>query len=57
MGPSDFFKVNSKLIYGRMTGWGQYGSLASDPGHDINYIALTGALSSIGKKIALPSLL
>jgi len=54
MGPLDFFKVNSKLIYGRMTGWGQYGSLASDPGHVINYIALTGALASIGKKNSPP---
>jgi len=54
LGPDDFFNVNSKLIYGRMTGWGQYGSLSSDPGHDINYIALTGALSSIGTKNTAP---
>ena len=54
LGPADFFNVNSKLIYGRMTGWGQYGSLSSDPGHDINYIALTGALSSIGTKNTAP---
>ena len=54
MGPSDFFKVNPKLIYGRMTGWGQFGLHASDPGHDINYIALTGALSSIGIKNSPP---
>ena len=55
MGPSDFFKVNPKLIYGRMTGWGQFGLHASDPGHDINYIALTGALSSIGIKNSPPT--
>ena len=54
MGPEDFFEVNPKLIYGRMTGWGQHGPLSSAPGHDINYIALTGALSSIGLKNSAP---
>lgn len=54
MGPQDFFEVNPKLIYGRMTGWGQHGPLSSAPGHDINYIALTGALSSIGTKNSAP---
>ena len=54
LGPEDFFEVNPKLIYGRMTGWGQHGSLSSAPGHDINYIALTGALSSIGSKNSAP---
>ena len=54
MGPEDFFEVNPKLIYGRMTGWGQHGPLSSAPGHDINYIALTGALSSIGTKNSAP---
>ena len=54
LGPEDFFEVNPKLIYGRMTGWGQHGSLSSSPGHDINYIALTGALSSIGSKNSAP---
>ena len=54
MGPEDFFEVNPKLIYGRMTGWGQHGHLSSAPGHDINYIALTGALSSIGSKNSAP---
>ena len=54
MGPEDFFEVNPKLIYGRMTGWGQHGPLSSAPGHDINYIALTGALSSIGSKNSAP---
>jgi alpha-methylacyl-CoA racemase len=41
---------NPKLIYGRMTGWGQDGPLAHAAGHDINYIALTGALHAIGSK-------
>ncbi len=54
MGPDNFFEVNPKLIYGRMTGWGQHGPLSSAPGHDINYIALTGALSSIGSKNSAP---
>ena len=54
MGPEDFFEVNPKLIYGRMTGWGQHGPLSSARGHDINYIALTGALSSIGSKNSAP---
>ncbi|HSW13983.1 MAG TPA: CaiB/BaiF CoA-transferase family protein [Solimonas sp.] len=40
---------NPKLVYGRMTGWGQYGPLASAAGHDINYVALTGALSAMGR--------
>ena len=49
-GPDDLLKINPKLIYGRMTGWGQTGSFASEAGHDINYIALTGALGSMGTK-------
>jgi alpha-methylacyl-CoA racemase len=40
---------NPRLIYGRMTGWGQHGPLANSAGHDINYIALTGALAAIGR--------
>jgi alpha-methylacyl-CoA racemase len=40
--------VNPRLVYGRMTGWGQDGPLAQAPGHDLNYIALTGVLHSIG---------
>src|SRR5258708_37398835 len=43
-------KRNPKLVYGRMTGWGQEGPLAKAAGHDINYIALTGALHAIGVK-------
>ncbi|WP_369809155.1 CoA transferase [Oceanicoccus sp. KOV_DT_Chl] len=50
IGPEDCLAVNPALIYGRMTGWGQTGPLAQTAGHDINYIALTGALHSIGVK-------
>ncbi len=41
---------NPKLVYGRMTGWGQEGPLANAAGHDINYISITGALAAIGTK-------
>src|SRR5271155_322036 len=50
LGPQDCHARNSKLIYGRMTGWGQTGPLAQRAGHDINYIALSGALHLIGRK-------
>lgn len=43
LGPENFRKVNPALVYGRMTGWGQDGPLASSGGHDLNYIALAGA--------------
>jgi alpha-methylacyl-CoA racemase len=43
---------NPKLVYGRMTGWGQEGPLANAAGHDINYISITGALAAIGTKEA-----
>jgi alpha-methylacyl-CoA racemase len=49
LGPDACLVANPDLIYVRMTGWGQTGSLASQPGHDINYLALTGALHSIGR--------
>ena len=49
LGPEDCRARNSKLVYGRMTGWGQDGPLAHAAGHDINYIALTGALHAIGR--------
>ena len=52
LGPDVCLKRNPKLVYGRMTGWGQTGTYASAAGHDINYIALTGALSAIGRKEA-----
>jgi alpha-methylacyl-CoA racemase len=48
LGPTVLLEGNPKLVIGRMTGWGQAGPLASAPGHDINYIALSGALASIG---------
>ncbi|MCQ4295148.1 CoA transferase [Pseudomonas stutzeri] len=47
LGSDELLKRNPKLIYGRMTGWGQTGPLAKTAGHDINYIALTGALAAI----------
>lgn len=49
IGPADLEQCNPRLIYGRMTGWGQQGPLANTAGHDINYIALTGALDLIGR--------
>jgi alpha-methylacyl-CoA racemase len=48
LGPDVALKRNPKLVYGRMTGWGQFGPYAEAAGHDINYIALTGALHAIG---------
>jgi alpha-methylacyl-CoA racemase len=50
LGPDVALKRNPKLVYGRMTGWGQTGPLSQAAGHDINYIALTGALHAIGVK-------
>jgi alpha-methylacyl-CoA racemase len=50
LGPDVCTKRNARLVYGRMTGWGQEGPLAHAAGHDINYIALTGALHAIGRK-------
>ncbi len=49
LGPDELLARNSRLIYGRMTGWGQTGPLAQTAGHDINYIALTGVLAAMGK--------
>jgi alpha-methylacyl-CoA racemase len=49
IGPDDCLARNPRLIYGRMTGWGQDGPYASMAGHDINYIALSGTLSMIGR--------
>jgi alpha-methylacyl-CoA racemase len=49
LGPEDCLQLNPKLIYGRMTGWGQTGPLAKAAGHDINYISLTGALYAMGR--------
>jgi alpha-methylacyl-CoA racemase len=50
LGPDAALARNPKLVYGRMTGWGQDGPLAHAAGHDINYIAITGALHAIGTK-------
>jgi alpha-methylacyl-CoA racemase len=49
VGPDAALARNPRLVYGRMTGWGQDGPLAQDPGHDINYIALAGVLAHIGE--------
>ncbi|WP_342640637.1 CaiB/BaiF CoA transferase family protein [Rhodoligotrophos ferricapiens] len=48
LGPEELLTVNPKLVYGRVTGWGQTGPLAKAAGHDLNYIALTGMLHAIG---------
>jgi alpha-methylacyl-CoA racemase len=49
LGPTDCLTINPRLVYGRMTGWGQTGPLAPYAGHDIDYLALTGALHGIGR--------
>ena len=49
VGPDDCHAINPKLVYGRMTGWGQDGPLAQTAGHDIDYLALSGALHLIGR--------
>ncbi|MBM3104213.1 CoA transferase [Pseudomonas sp. V1] len=49
LGPELCLARNPKLVYGRMTGWGQFGPLAHAAGHDINYIAIAGALHAIGR--------
>jgi alpha-methylacyl-CoA racemase len=50
LGPDVCLSSNPRLVYGRMTGWGQDGPLAQDAGHDINYIAVAGALGLIGRE-------
>jgi len=55
LGPEVCLKRNPKLAYGRVTGWGQDGPLAQAAGHDLNYIALTGALHAIGRKGQKPT--
>ena len=54
IGPDDCLKRNPRLVYGRMTGWGQDGPMALVAGHDIDYIALSGVLHSIGPKDGKP---
>src|SRR5690554_6704393 len=50
LGPDDALARNPRLVYGRMTGFGQTGPFAQQPGHDINYVALSGALHALGPK-------
>ncbi len=55
LGPDPVLERNPRLVYGRITGWGQTGPLAQAAGHDLNYIALTGALAAIGRAGAKPT--
>ncbi len=55
LGPETLCADNPRLVYGRLTGWGQEGPLAQAAGHDINYLALSGALSTYGRKGAPPT--
>jgi alpha-methylacyl-CoA racemase len=54
LGPAECAARNAKIVYGRMTGWGQSGPMAASAGHDINYIALSGALDAIGPRGGAP---
>src|SRR5882762_3468753 len=54
LGPHESLERNPRLVYGRMTGWGQSGPLAPRAGHDINYIALAGVLHAFGRKGQAP---
>ncbi len=54
LGPDDCLAVNPRVVYGRMTGWGQTGPLAQAAGHDMNYIAITGSLFGLGQDKARP---
>src|SRR5699024_10122478 len=55
LGPEVCLQRRPSLVYGRMTGWGQTGPLASAAGHDLNYIALTGALHGMGRADTPPA--
>ena len=55
LGPDVVLARNPRLVYGRMTGWGQTGPLAQAAGHDLNYIALTGVLHAIGRAGGKPT--
>jgi alpha-methylacyl-CoA racemase len=55
LGPEELLAANPRLVYGRMTGWGQTGPLAHTAGHDIGYIALTGALGATGRPDERPA--
>lgn len=54
LGPTQCLEINPRLVFGRVTGWGQDGPLANAPGHDLNYIALTGLLNAIGTRDSGP---
>jgi len=56
LGPSECITRNQKLVFGRITGWGQTGPLADSAGHDGNYLGLSGTLAAIGDKEGLPVL-
>lgn len=56
LGPDDCLARNPRLVYGRMTGWGQDGPMAQYAGHDLNYLALTGILDAIGREGQPPSI-
>ena len=55
LGPDICLERNPKIIYGRMTGWGQNGAMAHAAGHDINYISLSGVLNAIGEVGSRPT--
>jgi alpha-methylacyl-CoA racemase len=56
VGPAQCLARNPKIVYGRMTGWGQNGPMANAAGHDINYIALSGALHAMGRRGEAPAI-
>lgn len=55
IGPEKCLNINSALVYGRMTGWGQDGPLANSAGHDLNYLSVTGAIQALGLAGQVPS--
>ncbi|QRI79205.1 MULTISPECIES: CaiB/BaiF CoA-transferase family protein [Rhodococcus] len=55
VGPADCMAANPRLVYGRITGWGQTGPLANQPGHDINFLAVSGVLAHLGRADTLPA--
>ena len=56
LGPQDCMERNPKLVYGRITGWGQDGPWAQQAGHDINYLALSGAMHNLGRRGEKPAI-
>lgn len=56
LGPNECFGLNRKIVYARMTGWGQSGPLAQKAGHDLNYLAMSGALSALGARDREPAI-